>query len=106
MNGTSTPYVLVRAVLERRKFDSCVRCGAEPRVCPCLRAAAARGRRSAQPGHGGDRVLVVELLAVQVTLGLLVPGFGAGQRAGPDRVESGVVDEPFGPRGRLVVVGG
>jgi hypothetical protein len=49
---------------------------------------------------------VVEFLAVQVALGLLVPGFGARERAGPDRVEAGVVDEPFGPRGGGVVVGG
>jgi len=55
---------------------------------------------------GGARVLIVELLAVQVALGLLVAGFGAGQRAGADRIEAGVVDEPFGRGGRVVVVGG
>ena len=33
-------------------------------------------------------------------------GLGAGQRAGADRVEAGVVDEPFDREGRVVVVGG
>jgi membrane-associated protease RseP (regulator of RpoE activity) len=42
---------------------------------------------AAQPPHGGDRVVAVELLAVQVALGLLVSGVGPRQRAGGDRIE-------------------
>src|SRR5690348_1052767 len=72
---------------------------------PRLWAALAAGRRPLQPGDGGDRVVVMELLAVQVALGLLMADLGAGQRAGPYRVEAGAGDQFPGQLGGVVVVG-
>jgi hypothetical protein len=48
---------------------------------------------------------VVELLAVQVALRLLVADLGAGQRAGTDRVEARAGDQLLGQPGRGVVAG-
>src|SRR5215510_5911338 len=70
-----------------------------------LRPAPAARRRPAQPGYGGDRVIAMELLAVQVAFGLLVADVVAGQRAGPDRVEAGAGDQPLGQAGGALVVG-
>src|SRR5690242_9459362 len=70
-----------------------------------LRAALAAGRRSLQPGDGGDRVVVVELLAVQIALGFLVADLGTGQRAGPYRVEARAGDQFPGQLGGVVVAG-